>query len=83
MALRKKKVYSRFCVGAMMKARKTTREQIAAAHKSVAALKKNVESLMAKRRRLEAKVIFLFPIDRFLCIELDPEVISYENSIFL
>lgn len=66
-----------------MKARKTAREQIAAAHKSVAALKKNVESLMAKRRRLEAKVIFLFVIDRFLCIELDHEVISYENSIFL
>lgn len=66
-----------------MKARRTAREQIAADHKSVAALKKNVESLMAKRRRLEAKVIFLFVIDRFLYIELDPEVISYENSIFL
>ena len=71
MALRKKKVYSRFCVGAMMKARKTAREQIAAAHKSVAALKKNVESLMAKRRRLEAKVISLFLIERYLCVQLD------------
>ena len=69
MALRKKKVYSRFCVGTMMKARKTAQEQIAAAHKSVAALKKNLESLMAKRRRLEAKVIFFFLIERFLCIE--------------
>ena len=75
MALRKKKVYSRFCVGTM-KARKTAQEQIAAAHKSVAAahksvaaLKKNLESLMAKRRRLEAKVIFFFLIERFLCIE--------------
>ena len=38
---------------------------IAAAHKSVAALKKNLESLMAKRRRLEAKVIFLYLIERF------------------
>lgn len=73
MALLKKKVYSRFCVGTMMKARKTAQEQIAAAHKSVAALKKNLESLMAKRQRLEAKVIFLFLIERLLCIE--PEVI--------
>ena len=56
MALLKKKVYSRFCVGTMMKAQKTAQEQIAAAHKSVAALKKNLESLMAKQRRLEAKV---------------------------
>ena len=55
----------------MMKARKTAREQIAAAHKSVAALKKNVESLMAKRRRLEAKVISLFLIERYLCFQLD------------
>ena len=73
MALLKKKVYSRFCVGTMMKAQKTAQEQIAAAHKSVAALKKNLESLLAKRRRLEAKVIFLVLIDRILCIE--PEVI--------
>ena len=73
MALLKKKVYSRFCVGTMMKAQKTAQEQIAAAHKSVAALKKNLESLMAKRQRLEAKVIFLFLIERLLCIE--PEVI--------
>ena len=68
--MRKKKVSSRFCVGAMMKARKTAREQMAAAHKSVAALKKNVESLMAKRRTLEAKVISLFLIERYLCIQL-------------
>jgi len=71
MPLRKKKVYSRFCVGTMMKARKTARKQIAAAHKSVAALKKNVESLMAKRRRLEAKVIHQFLIEIFLCVQLD------------
>ena len=45
-----------------MKARKTAREQMAAAHKSVVALKKNVESLMAKRRRLEAKVSNLVKI---------------------
>ena len=59
----------------MMKARKTVREPKAAAHKSLAAWKKNVESLMAKRRRLEAKVIFLFLIERFLCVELVSEVI--------
>ena len=44
MALRKEKVYSRFCVGMMMKARKTAQQQIAAAHKLVAALEKNLES---------------------------------------
>ena len=54
-----------------MKARKTAQKQTAAAHKSVAALKKNVESLMAKRRRLEAKVIFQFLIEIFLCVQLD------------
>ena len=88
MALRKKKVYSRFCVGAMMKARKTAREQIAAAHKSVAALKKNVESLMAKRRRLEAKVISLFLIERYLCVQLDQSnlvkiIFSYEFVLII
>ena len=75
MALRKKKVYSRFSVGAMMKARKAAREQIAAAHESVAALTRNMESLLAKRRRLEAKVISLFLIERYLCVQLDPNEI--------
>ena len=79
MALLKKKVYSWFCVGTMMKAQMTAQEQIAAAHKSVAALRKNLESLMAKRRRLEAKIIFLFLIERFLCIE--PEVILWKLTI--
>ena len=74
MALRKKKVYSRFSVGAMMKARKTAREQIAASHESVAALTKNMEYLLAKRRRLGAKVISLFLIERYLCVQLDPKV---------
>lgn len=55
----------------MMKARKTALKQIAAAHKLVAAFKKNVESLMAKQRRLEAKVIFQFLIEIFLCVQLD------------
>ena len=78
MALRKKKAYSRFSVRAMMKARKTAREQIAAAHESVAALTKNMESLLAKRRRLEAKVISLFLIKRYLCVQLDPKVILWK-----
>ena len=66
MAFRKKKISPRFCIGAMIKARKTGQEQIAAAHKSVAALKKNVESLLAKQRTLEAQVIALFLIENRL-----------------
>ena len=48
-----------------MKARNTASEQTAAAHKLVAALTKNVESLLAKRHRLEAKVISSFLIKRY------------------
>ena len=58
MPFSKRKVFSRFAVGAMMKARRQAPEQMAAAHESIQTLKKNVESLMAKCLRLETKVSF-------------------------
>lgn len=68
MPLNKAKVYSRFNVGQMMKARRENREKAATAHISVVESKKTVNALNSKRRRLESKVntrnLFSFGIYR-------------------
>ena len=54
--IKKNAVYSRFNVGAMMKARKDCRQKAAQAHDSILKAKKDLEAMHAKQRRLEAKV---------------------------
>ena len=56
MPLKKKKTFARFNVGAMMKAKKECRTNVAIAHKSVQEAIKTADAITAKRRRLETKV---------------------------
>ena len=56
MPLQKKKMYARFNVGAMMKARKEAKENEAIGHKSVQELRKKVDAVAPKKRRIETRV---------------------------
>ena len=53
-----RKSYERFNVGAMMKARRQAKEEAAIGHKSVEQLRKRVDAVAAKKRRLDNKVSY-------------------------
>ena len=53
-----RKSYERFNVGAMMKARRQAKEEAAIGHKSVQQLRKRVDAVAAKKRRLDNKVSY-------------------------
>ena len=53
-----RKSYERFNVGAMMKARRQAKEEDAIGHKSVEQLRKRVDAVAAKKRRLDNKVSY-------------------------
>lgn len=53
-----RKSYERFNVGAMMKARRQVKEEAAIGHKSVEQLRKRVDAVAAKKRRLDNKVSY-------------------------
>ena len=53
-----RKSYERFNVGAMMKARRQAKEEAAISHKSVEQLRKRVDAVAAKKRRLDNKVSY-------------------------
>lgn len=57
MPLKKKTVFSRFNVGAMMKAKKLAREKAAKAHESVQSFVRKLNASKAKQKRLEIKVM--------------------------
>ena len=57
-----RKLYERFNVGAMMKARRQAKEEAAIGHKSVQQLRKRVDAVAAKkRRRLQGKLFCILP----------------------
>ena len=53
-----RKSYERFNVGAMMKVRRQAKEEAAIGHKSVEQLRKRVDAVAAKKRRLDNKVSY-------------------------
>lgn len=53
-----RKSYERFNVGAMMKARRQAKEEAAIGHKSVEQLRKRVDAVAAKKRRLDNRVSY-------------------------
>ena len=53
-----RKLYERFNVGAMMKARRQAKEEAAIGHKSVQQLRKRVDAVAAKTRRLDYRVSY-------------------------
>ena len=53
-----RKSYERFNVGAMIKARRQAKEEAAIGHKSVEQLRKRVDAVAAKKRRLDNKVSY-------------------------
>ena len=53
-----RKSYERFNVGAMMKARRQAKEEAAIGHKSVQQLRKRVDAVTAKKRRLDYRVSY-------------------------
>ena len=53
-----RKSYERFNVGAMMKARRQAKEEATIGHKSVEQLRKRVDAVAAKKRRLDNKVSY-------------------------
>ena len=53
-----RKSYERFNVGAMMKARRQAKEEAAIGHKSVQQLRKRVDTVAAKKRRLDNRVSY-------------------------
>ena len=53
-----RKLYERFNVGAMMKARRQAKEEAAIGHKSVQQLRKRVDAVAAKKRRLYYRVSY-------------------------
>ena len=53
-----RKSYERFNVGAMMKARRQAKEGAAIGHKSVQQLRKRVDTVAAKKRRLHNRVSY-------------------------
>ena len=57
MPLSKSKRYARFNVGKMMKARKEQRNKIAMGHISLQEQERKIDSMGAKKRRLEDKVL--------------------------
>jgi len=62
MPLSKKKKYARFNVGEMMKAKRELRNDIAQNCISLQENRKNLESVGAKKRRLENKVAFIYGV---------------------
>lgn len=53
-----RKSYERFNVWAMMKARRQAKEEAAIGHKSVQQLRKCVDAVAAKKRRLDNRVSY-------------------------
>lgn len=53
-----RKSYERFNVGAMMKAPRQAKEEAAIGHKSVQQLRKRVDAVAAKKRRLDYRVSY-------------------------
>ena len=53
-----RKLYERFNVGAMMKARRQAKEEAAIGHKSVQQLRKRVDAVATKKRRLDYRVSY-------------------------